>query len=177
MMTCQRAARWFTAAAMGLGLAIAMHGARAQAPASADADAVRLLVGFAAGGGTDVAARLVAEPLARRLGVPIVVENKPGGGGVVAMEELKRSRPDGRTLLMSSTGTLVPGPLKTYSAWKLALVAPVIEGVTRRAGVMLSTVDAPRLPKSAVAKAVALCGPKTSRVQVCASTSGPALAV
>ena len=68
------------------------------------------MVGFAAGGGTDVVARLVAEPLAQKLGVGIVVENKAGGGGVVAMGELKKSAPDGRTLLMSSTGTLVMLP-------------------------------------------------------------------
>lgn len=144
MTTCQRAARWFTAAAMGLGLAISMHGARAQAPASADAESVRLLVGFAAGGGTDVAARLVAEPLAKRLGVPIVVENKPGGGGVVAMEELKRSKPDGRTLLMSSTGTLVMLPhiqrvpfdtfadvtyIGTIVQYPLVVVTPPLPGV------------------------------------------------
>lgn len=73
-------------------------------------DSIRLLVGFAAGGGTDLVARMIAEPLARKLNTTIVVDNKPGAGGVLAMEELKRSRPDGRTLLLSSTGTLVMLP-------------------------------------------------------------------
>ncbi|MFT3820861.1 MAG: tripartite tricarboxylate transporter substrate binding protein [Rubrivivax sp.] len=99
-----RARRAFAAAALLLTAAIA--GAQAPAPA----DGVRLLVGFAAGGGTDVAARLVAEPLSKKLGMPVVVDNRPGGGGVVAMGELKRAAPDGRTLLMSSTGTLVMLP-------------------------------------------------------------------
>lgn len=80
----------------------------AQAPRAADG--IRLLVGFAAGGGTDVAARLVAEPLAKKLGTPVVVENRPGAGGVLAMTELKRAAPDGKTVLMSSTGTLVMLP-------------------------------------------------------------------
>ncbi len=89
-------------------LVVLFGSAQAQAPASGDG--IRLLVGFAAGGGTDVAARLVAEPLSKKLGLPVVVENRPGAGGVLAMSELKRAAPDGRTLLVSSTGTLVMLP-------------------------------------------------------------------
>jgi len=97
-------------ALVGLLATTAMLAPAAQAQQTGGADAVRMIVGFAAGGGTDVVARIVAEPLARKLGTPIVVDNKPGGGGVVAMGELKKSAPDGKTLLMSSTGTLVMLP-------------------------------------------------------------------
>jgi len=71
---------------------------------------IRLLVGFGAGGGTDTVARIIAEPLARRLDTSIIVENRPGANGVLAMEALRNSRPDGRTLLVSATGTLVMQP-------------------------------------------------------------------
>lgn len=104
-----RRALMLAAAAMCLGWGV-NTAVLAEGPAAPGGDAIRLLVGFAAGGGTDVAARLLAEPLARKLGANIVVENRPGGGGVVAMGELKKSAPDGRTLLLSSTGTLVMLP-------------------------------------------------------------------
>lgn len=84
--------RAFAAAALAFSAGIAW------AQATMPSDGVRLIVGFAAGGGTDVAARLVAEPLAKKLGMPVVVDNRPGGGGVVAMGELKRAAPDGRTV-------------------------------------------------------------------------------
>lgn len=71
---------------------------------------IRLLVGFGAGGGTDTVARIIAEPLARRLDTSIIVENRPGANGVLAMEALRNSRPDGRILLVSATGTLVMQP-------------------------------------------------------------------
>ncbi|NUZ06092.1 Bug family tripartite tricarboxylate transporter substrate binding protein [Piscinibacter koreensis] len=100
-------ARWAAPLALAFGVLAAPN---AHAQNSAAGEPTRLIVGFAAGGGTDVAARLVAEPLAKKLGTTIVVDNKPGGGGVLAMTELKKSAPDGRTLLMSSTGTLVMLP-------------------------------------------------------------------
>ncbi len=86
------------------------------APAMGQANAplshgpIRLLVGFGAGGGTDTVARIIAEPLARRLNASIIVENRPGANGVLAMEALRNSEPDGRTLLVSATGTLVMQP-------------------------------------------------------------------
>ncbi len=61
---------------------------------------VTLIVPSPAGGGTDFSARLVAEPLSRRLGVPVVVENRPGGGNAVGMLAAKRARPDGHTLMV-----------------------------------------------------------------------------
>ena len=107
----QRTRRCTLARLAALGLAVAAPAARAQAPASAaPADVVRWLIGFAAGGGTDAIARVLIEPMSRRLGVPIVIENRPGANGLLAMEELRRSRPDGRTLLVSGTGTLVMLP-------------------------------------------------------------------
>jgi tripartite-type tricarboxylate transporter receptor subunit TctC len=73
---------------------------------------VRLLVGFAAGGPTDNAARLVAEELGKHLGQKIIVENKPGANSLVAALELMRSKPDGYTLMLASNGTLAVAPAR-----------------------------------------------------------------
>ena len=65
---------------------------------------VRIIVGFTAGGTTDVVARLVAQYLAPLLKQSVVVENKPGAGGVIGSEVVAKAPPDGYTLLMASAG-------------------------------------------------------------------------
>lgn len=67
---------------------------------------VRLLVIFPPGGGTDAAARLVAPKLSERLGKPVIVDNKPGMGGGIAMDLVAKSPPDGLTLVLTSSGAL-----------------------------------------------------------------------
>src|ERR1051325_10432295 len=62
---------------------------------------IRLLVPFAPGGGVDVVARIVGKQVSEKLGQPILVESKPGGGGAIAVGELMRSEPEGYTLLMT----------------------------------------------------------------------------
>jgi tripartite-type tricarboxylate transporter receptor subunit TctC len=71
---------------------------------------IRILVGFAAGGGTDVTARIMAPRLAERLGQPIVIENRPGAGGNIATEAAARAAPDGYTLLMGTIAALAINP-------------------------------------------------------------------
>ncbi|HEY2134374.1 MAG TPA: tripartite tricarboxylate transporter substrate-binding protein, partial [Xanthobacteraceae bacterium] len=65
---------------------------------------VELIVPFAAGGGTDLLARLVADGLARRLGQPFVVVNRPGANTNLGTMAAARAKPDGSTLLMASVG-------------------------------------------------------------------------
>ena len=71
---------------------------------------ITMMVGFAPGGGTDTAARIVARRLAEALGQPVVVENRAGAGGNIAHEILAKAPPDGHMLLLSSVGSLAVAP-------------------------------------------------------------------
>ena len=71
---------------------------------------VRLIVTFAAGGGTDLAARAVAPKLAEALGQPVVVENRAGANGAVGAEATAKSPADGYTLMVGAAGTLAVAP-------------------------------------------------------------------
>lgn len=71
---------------------------------------LRLLVPFAPGGNTDILARAVAPRMAEKWGRPVVVDNRPGGAGVVACETVARATPDGHTLLVGSTGEVAVNP-------------------------------------------------------------------
>jgi tripartite-type tricarboxylate transporter receptor subunit TctC len=66
-----------------------------------------LLLGFAPGGGSDTLARLIGQPLSEHLGQPIVIDNRPGGNGVIAMNLAANSQPDGYTLMMLSNSSAV----------------------------------------------------------------------
>ena len=72
--------------------------------------AITIIVPSPAGGGTDFSARLIAEPLAARLGVPVVVENRPGGNTAIGMMATKRARPDGHTLMVGYSGSMTGRP-------------------------------------------------------------------
>ena len=71
---------------------------------------ITMIVGFPAGGPTDLAARTLAPALQTALGQTIIVENKPGATGTIAGAQVKRSAPDGYTLFVSSIGTFVVAP-------------------------------------------------------------------
>jgi tripartite-type tricarboxylate transporter receptor subunit TctC len=71
---------------------------------------IRLVVNFAAGGVTDVAARAIAPLMAEALGQPVIVENRVGAGGNIGMESVARSAPDGYTLLLTSDGAVLINP-------------------------------------------------------------------
>lgn len=114
----------FAIAVLGLGLAAAFA-----LPASAQTypdRPVTMVVGASPGGGTDVAARFLADPLSRALGKPIIVDNKPGVNGNIGTIQAARARPDGHTLLMQYSGGHVTNPhLLDNPGWELRNFAPV----------------------------------------------------
>ena len=71
---------------------------------------VRMIVGFAPGGGTDITARVIVQPLSDGLGQRVVVDNRPGANGVIGTDVAAKSPPDGYTILMVNSGhTVNPG--------------------------------------------------------------------
>ena len=74
---------------------------------------VTLTVGFAAGGGTDTAARIVAKKLSENIGQPVVVENKAGAGGNIAAQDIAQSPPDGYKIHLTSVGPMSVAPAMT----------------------------------------------------------------
>lgn len=116
--------------------------AQAQTSASSSASAdekyptkpIRLMVGFAPGGGTDIAARIIAPKMSELIGQTVVVENRSGANGDIASASLIRSAPDGYTILLASIGSLainshMPGgtpfnPLKDFTYLSLGVYFP-----------------------------------------------------
>jgi tripartite-type tricarboxylate transporter receptor subunit TctC len=85
----------------------------AAAPAGAQtypSKPIRLVVGYSAGGGNDLIARIVAARLQEKLGQPVVVDNKPGAQSIVAAELVAKAPPDGYTLLMAPSGPMTINP-------------------------------------------------------------------
>jgi len=93
--------------AVALALALLATAASAQ---DYPARPVTLIVPYAAGGGNDVMARIVAEKMSRALGQQIVIENKGGAGGSIATRQIAKAAPDGYTLGLGGTGTLAINP-------------------------------------------------------------------
>ncbi len=97
---------------------------------------IRIVVTFAAGGASDIVARAISEPLAKALGQPVIVDNKPGAGGTIGGAEVVRSAPDGYTLMLSNSTPLSIGPftlpkqpydpVKQFTHVSMLGIAPVL---------------------------------------------------
>ena len=103
----------FKRAVLGVGVAavlvaIAAQSARAQGDAAANFPnrPIRLIVGFAAGGGNDLFARLVGQKLSDNIGQPVIIENKPGAGGRIAVEYVKNQPADGYMIMVAASGQM-----------------------------------------------------------------------
>jgi tripartite-type tricarboxylate transporter receptor subunit TctC len=109
--------------AVGLAFAFAQAGAQDKFPSKP----VKIIVPYAPGGATDIVARILGEQMRQLLGQNFVVENKPGANGVIAINELVGSRPDGYTLMIGNVTTnaitpvLTPDKLRDYDKKVVAI--------------------------------------------------------
>jgi tripartite-type tricarboxylate transporter receptor subunit TctC len=79
-------------------------------PAKYPTRPIHIIVGFTPGGGNDIIARIVGQKLSESLGQPVIIENKPGGGAIVATEYVAKSAADGYTLLVGASGAMAINP-------------------------------------------------------------------
>jgi tripartite-type tricarboxylate transporter receptor subunit TctC len=101
----------------GFGMAALAAAAIASAAASAQEDPakypsrpIHIVVGFTPGGGNDLIARIVGQKLSEGLGQPVIIDNKPGAGAIVATEYVAKAAPDGYTLLVGASGAMSINP-------------------------------------------------------------------
>lgn len=90
---------------------------------------IKIIVPYPPGGGVDLTARLLMEPLSRELGQPIVIENKGGAGGLIGVEAMSHAPPDGYTLSLTGVSTLSAGP--HLRAGKMPFDAMALAHITR----------------------------------------------
>lgn len=131
---------------------------------------VRVVVPFAAGGSTDVTARLVATALADRLGQPFVIDNRPGAGGNVAAEHVARSAPDGYTLFMATSGILAANQA-LYRSLPFDAVRDFAP-ITQVAFVPNILVVNPGVPANTLAELVALARARPGQINYGSAGSG-----
>src|SRR5213592_3167802 len=104
---------------------------------------VRLIVGFAAGGGYDIVARLIGQWLSERLGQAFIIENRPGAGTNIATETVVRAPPDGYTLLLANSANAINATLyDKLNFYFLRDIAPVAS-IVRQPLVMLAHPSVP----------------------------------
>ena len=96
----------------GLGLTAVLMATAGPAAADFPEREITVVVPFGAGGATDIVARIITEAMSERLGVPIIIDNRGGAGGVVGTQAAARMAPDGYALALASTSSHVIGPLR-----------------------------------------------------------------
>ena len=121
-MTLQR--RTLLIAGLGTTLGATALAGRAQAQAFPSKQ-IRFVVPFAAGGNADVTARIAGEGMTRKLGQGVLVDNRPGAGGVVGQELVLQAPPDGYTMVIAAYGTLFVSPLMAGKPSMVPAFAPV----------------------------------------------------
>jgi tripartite-type tricarboxylate transporter receptor subunit TctC len=131
---------------------------------------IRLIIGFPAGGSTDIVGRIVAQKLGERLGQTIVVENRGGAGGTIGTDAAAKAAPDGYTLTLGTTSTMAvaPGaysklgydPIKSFSPISLVAVTPYLLVVN------------PQVPAKSLAELVALVKSQPGKLNYASAGNG-----
>jgi tripartite-type tricarboxylate transporter receptor subunit TctC len=134
---------------------------------------VRLVVPFAAGGSNDIIARLVAERMGETLGQSVVVDNRPGAGGVIGTDSVLKSAPDGYTLMIGATSTMAANP-SLYSKMNLDPTRDLTPITQIASGPFVLAVPA-ALPVRSVKELIALAKAKPGEINFGSSGVGSSL--
>jgi tripartite-type tricarboxylate transporter receptor subunit TctC len=131
---------------------------------------IRLIIGFPAGGSTDIVGRVVAQKLSERLGQAVVVENKGGAGGTIGTDAAAKAAPDGYTLTLGTTSTMAvaPGaysklgydPIKNFAPISLVAVTPYLLVVN------------PQVPANTLAELVTLAKSQPDKLNFASAGNG-----
>ena len=167
--------RFNIAAGVAAALVCAFTDAAAQAPSTGPGQAypaksIRFIVPYVPGGGTDTLARLVGQKLSEALGQAVVIDNRPGAGGVIGTDLVAKSPPDGYTIMLASASpiTVAPhlhkqlpyNPLKDFAPITLITIVPAVLAVH------------PTLPVTSVKELVALAKQKPGQLTFSSSGNG-----
>ena len=139
---------------LALMLAVASGAARAQVAGYPDRP-IKMLVGFGAGGGTDIVARILAQKMTESLGQSVVVENRTGASGMIAAADEAKSPPDGYTLMMGSQTTFAVAPI-LYSKSVTLDPAKDFAGVTLTGASPLALVANPAFAAHTIGDVIAM---------------------
>jgi tripartite-type tricarboxylate transporter receptor subunit TctC len=99
---------------------------------------VRIISGFAAGGGTDIAARIIGHWLSERLAQPFIIENRPGAGSNIAAEAVVRSAPDGYTLFLAHSTNAINATLYTKLNFNFIRDTAPVAGIIATPSLMIA---------------------------------------
>jgi len=154
----------------GTALALTTFGTAAQGAADLPTRPVRIVVGYPAGQTVDIIARNFAVALGKEIGQPVIVDNRPGANGSLGASEVKRSAPDGTTLLLGTLGQMAINPTlyKKLPYDTLKDFAPVSQVST---GALLLVTN-PSFPPNTIAEFIAYAKARPGKVDFASGGNG-----
>jgi tripartite-type tricarboxylate transporter receptor subunit TctC len=132
---------------------------------------VRIVAGFAAGGGVDITARLIGQRLADRLGQSFVIENRPGAGGNIGTEAVVNAAPDGYTLLLATVPNAVNASLYEKLNFNFLRDTAPVAGIIRVPMVILLN---PQVPATTVPEFIAYAKANPGKLNMASAGNGSA---
>lgn len=130
---------------------------------------IRFIVGYAPGGTTDLLARLIAEPLSRRLGQQVLVENRPGAANNIGTDAVVRAESDGYTILLTNPANAINDSLYKKLSFNFQRDIAPVAGITRSPNIMEIS---PKLPVKTVAEFITYCKANPDKVNMASSGVG-----
>lgn len=155
--------------AMGVSAVVSLGGAVAQ---EYPTHPVRWVVGFPAGGATDILARLIGQRLSERLGQQFVIENKPGAGNNIGTETVVNAEPDGYTILLVNPANAINASLYAKMNFNFIRDIAPVAGIARVPNVMIVPND---FPAKTVADFIAYAKANPGKVNMASSGNGTSI--